>query len=118
MINIVYLRDGQSHDLRICGHADYSVHGDDIVCAGVSAITYTLLGYLLNSGDAQDIQHQTESGDCFITCHGGEKAEVAFDMAVTGYLMVANTYPDNVTISMPRLEADSQEQTADITKGA
>lgn len=43
MIHIQVWRDqaGQVHQLKVKGHADYAPHGQDIVCAAVSAIAQT-----------------------------------------------------------------------------
>lgn len=35
-------------EMQICGHADYSVDGEDIVCAGISCISQTAVLGLLN----------------------------------------------------------------------
>ncbi len=104
MINIEYINRGKTHDLRITGHAGFSDCGNDIVCAGVSAITYTLLGYLADSDDVQTLAYTTDSGDCTVTCVGGDRVQTAFDMAVTGYQMIAFTYPDHVTIHIAEFD--------------
>ena len=46
MIRINYCREEDRHRLTVDGHAGYAEHGRDIVCAGVSAISFALLGYL------------------------------------------------------------------------
>lgn len=45
MIKIVVISDNNKNirKLTVSGHAGYAKKGEDIVCAGVSALTYTLL---------------------------------------------------------------------------
>ncbi|MGL4523213.1 MAG: ribosomal-processing cysteine protease Prp [Bacilli bacterium] len=38
-ITILRLEDNRIASFTVTGHADYAVHGKDIVCAGVSAVT-------------------------------------------------------------------------------
>jgi uncharacterized protein len=39
IVQISRTKDGKIHDFEIKGHAGYANHGEDIVCAGVSAVT-------------------------------------------------------------------------------
>lgn len=116
MTDIFYQRRGRAHDLSITGHAGYDEHGHDIVCAGISAITYTLLGFIENHvEDLQSRDISVESGSVFIICTGNETIDTAFDMALLGYEQIAAKYPNNVSVTyMPQLAADSREKTADF----
>ncbi len=99
MTQVEYRVGDRSHSLTITGHADYSDHGNDIVCAGVSAITFTLLGFLDNhSDDIESISAQTKSGYAAVSCVGGEKTALAFDMALIGLQQIAMKYPKHVSI--------------------
>lgn len=89
-------RQGE-HALTVTGHACYNP-GNDIVCAGVSAITFALLGWLLNSG--ADYSAHYESGECAIRCRRTRDTDTAFDLAVIGFAQIAECYPDNVTIEI------------------
>lgn len=97
MIKINYFRNGNSHKLTVDGHAGYSNGGFDIVCAGISAITWTLIGYLLEE-EADYTAAEADTGHAEVTCTGGEKAANAFDMAVLGYQQVAKKYPHCVEV--------------------
>ena len=97
MIRVNYLRVGDTHTLSVQGHAGWSQHGNDIVCSGVSAISFALLGYLHHAGgDIADTQ--TDSGYLHVVCSGGELIAGAFDMAVIGYLQIAKKYPQCVDV--------------------
>lgn len=108
MIRIDYKREGKHHTLTVQGHAGYDANGKDIVCAGVSAISYALLGYLHNAGCVV-ADAKTESGDLGIACWGGNEA---FDMAMIGYLQIAKKYPQCVDV---HIAGDSPD---DTRKGA
>lgn len=92
MIRVNYLREGNHHKLSVKGHAGYASHGNDIVCAGVSAISYALLGYL-NQAGCDISEARADSGDLLIDAAGGEMTAGAFDMAMIGYLQIARKYP-------------------------
>lgn len=97
MIRINYDRTGNRHRLSVKGHAGYAAHGDDIVCAGVSGISYALLGYLHHAGC--DIEEaRADSGDLLIDCSGNELIAAAFDMAMVGYLQIHKKYPQHVDV--------------------
>jgi uncharacterized protein YsxB (DUF464 family) len=99
MTKITVTQDGYRRSLVMEGHADYSP-GDDIVCAGCSAIAYALLGWCKNFPssvwDVEDM-HDAE-GDVVIKCSGDVRFMTAFDMAIIGLAQIAAKFPDNVII--------------------
>lgn len=74
------------------GHAEYNP-GHDIVCAAVSALFYTLLGYLEEKARVDEAKE--ESGDAWITFHGGGEALEMFSLGVR---QISETYPENVKV--------------------
>lgn len=97
MIRVNYFRNGNSYKLSVKGHAGYAMHGNDIVCAGVSSIAYALLGYLHHAGC--DIEEaRADSGDLLIDCSGGDLIAGAFDMAMVGFLQIHRKYPQHVDV--------------------
>lgn len=102
MITVYYAREGDEHELTITGHAGYAAHGQDIVCAGVSAIAFALLGYLEECEDEiDDLEGPVvENGRVYICCTGKEKTANAFRMAVVGLRQIADSYPDHVDIQI------------------
>lgn len=81
--------------ITIDGHAGYAPKGQDIVCAGVSAIEVALAEWL----KAENIPHKAvigEETDC-ILCKDA-RAEACMDMAWTGLKLIAENYPDYVCI--------------------
>ena len=101
MIVIDYRVGDRDHELTIKGHADYADNGNDIVCAGVSAIAFTLLGFLENHrDDIESIGAQRTSGDLHIECIGGDKVSLAFDMAIIGLQQIAMKYAKHVKVNI------------------
>ena len=101
MIQVEYLREESLHRLTLTGHAGHARHGDDIVCAGVSATVYNLLGWLENHGDELEyIQTSVDSGDVEIVCEGGENVATVFELTAIGLEQIAQRYPDCVDIQI------------------
>ena len=99
MMTIRYVKKGYAHRLSIAGHAGYAENGSDIVCAGVSAIAYALLGFLENDDDVvYEDEPICEEGRLEIDCRGGDRANAAFDMAMIGLLQIAEQYPRCVSV--------------------
>lgn len=101
MITVIYANE-DCHRLKIEGHAGYDRSGRDIICAAVSAITFSLLGWLESDGGA--IYEDTpvmESGKTVIACRGDDRLDAAFDMALIGYLQIERQYPDYIKVIIP-----------------
>lgn len=99
MVKIEYARRGRRHTLHIRGHAGYAEPGKDIVCAGVTAIVYALIGYL---DKHETFDCDIREGYVGITCEGSREIDTAFGMAVEGYHQIAAMYPENVRMIEPR----------------
>ena len=94
MINIKIEKKGDEYEIKAEGHAMFCP-GNDIVCASVSCLFYTLLGFL---GNCKGVCHSFEmkSGDAHILAKGD--MEQAFEMFVIGLLQIEKSYPDNVKV--------------------
>lgn len=99
MIIARYDRDGEMHTLSVNGHAGYAEKGQDIVCAGVSAIVYALIGWLENNIETF-ASIDENNGEVVISCEGDERVEAVFYMAAIGIESIMNTYPDHVDIEI------------------
>lgn len=82
MIEAVY--DSEALTLTVSGHAGYAPKGQDIVCAGVSTLVYTLIS----------------SCRCEIA---GETVRVKddrhlYDAVLTGLKMISKKYPKNLRV--------------------
>lgn len=90
--------------IAVEGHSGFSESGSDIVCAGVSALTYTLLNCMLDeeaAGNIKLIRNIVRDGyihleiECFD--FSMERIKGMFDACVTGLLMLEENYPEFVS---------------------
>ena len=94
MITVKRNNDG----LTITGHAGFADSGQDIVCAGVSAIVQTLIQSVEDlTVDAIDYTMQPGFVDIKFCTMSGD-SQVLFDSAMIGLQMIADAHPHNVTI--------------------
>lgn len=93
--------DGTTRELKVEGHAYYDECGKDIVCAGVSAITQALAGYIENADLDFDMQQSPEGGYMYLCAFDiNEAANAAFEMALIGLLQIEMAYPKHVTVGV------------------
>ena len=101
MITAVYTKEENTHRLTVSGHANYSEKGSDIVCAGVSALVQSLIGWIENNPCEVDlISIDDKKGEVLIECEGGEDISAVFYMAAIGLEQIANAYADHVHIDI------------------
>ena len=100
MTTVEYTNRGSIHELSVNGHAGYAEPGSDIVCAGVSAITYALIGFLnANEGETRELVTDVRNGAVTISCEGTERIRAAFEMAMIGYEQIAAMYQGYVLVN-------------------
>ena len=95
MIEIYAYRQGGKCRLCVNGHAEY-FPGNDIVCAGVSALVGALAQYATTHPCYRQVRTYLQKGDAFFAC--GEGAADGFDMIVEGLAAIAAAYPDHVRV--------------------
>ena len=78
------------------GHSSHKECGQLIVCAAISGVFYTLLGYLKNTFGANIKVHRLKSGDVDIECVG--PGSEAFRMACIGFLQIGEMYPGEIEV--------------------
>ncbi len=81
--------------MLVQGHAEYNP-GNDIVCAGVSALVGALAQYAAAHPHYRHVRCRMQKGDAFFACSDG--AEDGFDMIVQGLAAIAAAYPDCVRV--------------------
>ena len=111
MTKITYSIKGPVFSLKAEGHAGGAPRGQNIICAGVSAITMALLNILLND-DAEDRAEvdtrysiNEEKGILAIRSRPAlaakfdrVKVKAYFKMAVIGLQALAQEYPEEITV--------------------
>ena len=95
MIVVERHKDG----ITVNGHANYAPSGQDIVCAGVSILTQTLISSI-EELTTDKIQYSVSPGTVDIK-HGNlsGSAQALVDSFFIGIKMIADEYPKNVKIA-------------------
>jgi len=112
MIRVVY--DRPNHRVTVTGHAGAAPHGEDLVCAAVSALLCTLAEAVRRL----ERNHQAEQAVIRLLPGDGEVSFVSeyeclvnsvVDTVCLGLECLATVYPDNVTFEVIRWhrEADA-----------
>lgn len=94
MIEVNVREDG----ITVAGHAEYAPPGQDIVCAGVSALTQTLIKSVEDLTEDK-IEYELSPGRVDIKYGNlSESSRTLVDSFFIGIVLISNEYPDNVTI--------------------
>lgn len=107
MIFVTAKREKDIYLLKVSGHADYA-RGNDIVCAGVSAIVAALFGWVKNCPDeikkvfsmTSEDKLSDGMGEAEIYVKATEVFCPAFMTAVIGLAQIAQAFPKNVTVDL------------------
>lgn len=95
MTDVRFSAEGDRYRMTLRGHAGYNP-GNDVVCAGVSAIVLSLLGWLANASEhiTETRAMRYEPGSVDIDVAGDDALKTAFDMAVIGLQQIELGYPE------------------------
>lgn len=102
MINIYYTSKNRS--LKINGHAHFSAEGQDIVCASVSILFYTLCQSLLKSENYLEEEPDIflEKGKASASCEPKQGCEeyidTVYSTVLNGLMLLSENYPNNVKL--------------------
>ena len=102
----VRIDDKSTVKISINGHADYNP-GNDIVCAGISTLSYTLLNFLFDAS-ARNIIHtfkyRSNPGDIYLEFKkqrwDTKEINAAIRMFRTGMEMIESQYPDHIKVEV------------------
>ena len=101
MICISYREMGDRFRLSMKGHADAEKPGEpNLICASASTLAYTLLGALTNLSKDALLQFRIHSGDYYIDGTYKDETKPVIQTALIGFMQLAKTYPDNVSIQI------------------
>ena len=103
MTSVVFKHKDGAYTVRMDGHAGFAESGKDIVCAGASTLAYTLLGFLENYVKAPHVDSIEALGMMHIECRPETEeeekvCEIAFNMALIGFLQLEKAYPKYVKV--------------------
>lgn len=94
MIEVSIRKDG----FKIAGHAGYAPAGNDIVCAGISALAQTLIRSV-EELTADRIEYEISNGIIDMEYKNlSGKASALVDSFFIGVHMIADEYPDCIRI--------------------
>lgn len=84
--------------IEISGHAGYAEYGKDIVCAGVTALTQTLIQSIENLTDDK-IEYRISPGKVEVEYRNlSEKSKTLVDSFFVGICLIAEEFPEHVKV--------------------
>lgn len=84
--------------IEISGHAGYAEYGKDIVCAGVTALTQTLIQSIENLTD-DEIEYRISPGKVEVEYGNlSEKSKTLVDSFFIGICLIAEEFPEHVKV--------------------
>ncbi|MBR1561071.1 MAG: ribosomal-processing cysteine protease Prp [Clostridia bacterium] len=97
--------DGALVGFRAQGHSGYAQAGEDIVCAGISALTQTTLNGLVNVARVP-VTHRQDDRTALLEANIGpdanekqlEQAQLLLETLLQGLQAIERSYPRNVRI--------------------
>ena len=103
MIKVLYNEldgpEGLTLRLEAAGHAGYAPAGQDIVCAGASTLMQALVSLLAGEESTRsDAWDEPDGPRLAVVADAPQKpwVEGAFELAKTGFALLAERYPDNL----------------------
>lgn len=104
MIDITF--NPNTYTLDVTGHAGHGKKGEDIVCAAISALFYTLAESLYNSKAmlADDIVFSDEDGQGHLSCKPKAEYEANVSLiywtVLNGFNVVSQAYKKNINFKV------------------
>lgn len=104
MIDITF--NPNTYSLDITGHAEHGKKGEDIVCAAISTLFYTLGESLFISRDmmSEDIDFNDEDGNGHISCKPKKKYEANVSLIywtiLNGFELVSKNYKNFINLKV------------------
>lgn len=84
--------------IEISGHAGYAEPGKDIVCAGVTALTQTLIQSIDDLTD-DEIEYRISPGKVEVEHRNlSEKSKTLVDSFFVGICLIAEEFPEHVKV--------------------
>ena len=85
-------------EIEISGHSNYAESGKDIVCAGVTALTQTLIRSMENL-TSDEIKYEISPGRADIHCRNlTDEGKLLVDSFFIGICLIADEFPEYVRI--------------------
>ena len=94
MTNVILTHKGTEYSIEAKEHTDARV------CAGISAILFTIAGYITNQPSIIVKKVHLGEGDTAISWSGGCFAKAAYEMAQVGFLQLEAGYPEHIKVNI------------------
>lgn len=89
-----------TNTIKVRGHANYAPHGQDIVCAGVTALTQTLVESL-ETLTSNEIKYDMSPGRVDIEImNPDEDAQLLTDSFLVGIEMIVDEFPEHIRVEI------------------
>ena len=98
----------ETYTLDVTGHAEHGKKGEDIVCAAISTLFYTLADALYEVKDmlSEDIVFSDEDGNGHLSCKPKPEFEANVSLIywtiLKGFELVSKNYEKNVVMVVDR----------------
>lgn len=86
------------YHVKAMGHANYAPEGQDVVCAGVSALLDSLAVYVHRSDQVRDVEDQHADGWYYLVWRGTEASGQAYKLTMLGLMCIARQFPEHVRV--------------------
>jgi len=101
MICAKFEKKADMHKVTVKGHAGFAPSGQDIVCSGVSAVVFGLIGFIDNNSEhIQEKKIHFSDGNFDLFIIGDEKIDSGIEFAEISIAQIAEKYPENVKVEV------------------
>ena len=96
----------ETFTLDVTGHAEHGKKGEDIVCAAISTLFYSLAEslYKIKHMMAEDVVFSDEDGNGYISCKPKDEYEANVSLIywtiLNGFELIAENYKKNVNLNI------------------
>lgn len=103
MVRIELKEDGGAYELTAKGHADYAPSGNDIVCASVSILIFTLIETIDEADLLEPSVVAVKKGDTLVRVRPNSAAKgkihAVFKVISTGFEILQKNFEKNIKFS-------------------
>lgn len=102
MIDVKVFKKKDSVGFNINGHADYAEHGEDIVCAAVSVLSYTIYRSLIVNLSLEKKMNakQNDGFMSVVVSIRNEQIDLLFDTFIEGMRSLEEGYGDFIRLTL------------------
>ena len=97
MVNVEVQRFKNVDYISVSGHSGFADSGEDIVCAGVSALVFTIANKVMTISK-ECLISQGENDFTFTNSCKDDKVNLLLDTLVDGLIAIEEEYPKNIKI--------------------